>query len=163
MITSSQILSIVEEYFNSFNVNGRLLKIFVNPTSDDLKELKAKRVRFIADNKIKKVYIWDGYFAIHNSVVPKLGYPEQVGLNLFCGEAVVGTSKLFLSDADFVDYIVIKFEKLNLTQKEIEIIKFNLNQDWTWLDKYVDGCSNYLLTMRNKLNKKLDKKIKGKT
>lgn len=161
MITSTQILRLSEEYFNSFNINGYLLKVFVNPNSDDLRELKSKRIRFIADNKIKKVYVWNGYNAIHNSVVPKLGYPEQVGFNLFCGEAVVGSSISYLSDADFIDYIVIKFEKLNLNQKEIDIVKFNLAQNWTWLDKYIDGCSDYMNKMKIKLDKKMNRKNKS--
>ena len=58
----------MESYFKN---NPYDIDIFVNPTKRDMKELVFD-CRFIADNKKKKLYVWDAWRAYHQDVAEKI-------------------------------------------------------------------------------------------
>ena len=61
---------IKEEYFQRVKVRGKSIEVFKNPSRKEFIELRDKSepfntVRFIADDKTKKVYIWPVLDSIH--------------------------------------------------------------------------------------------------
>jgi len=67
---------IKEEFFLGFKYGGEYIEVFVNPSKKELKRIP--EIRFIADNKKKKVYAWDSEFAIHTDVWDKIGDSRDI-------------------------------------------------------------------------------------
>jgi len=74
MITSNQINKVLEDWDRSVKNGSLSAEVYTNPTSSDLGELNAsidkslnpkKEVRFIADSKAQKVYVWDSSLLTH--------------------------------------------------------------------------------------------------
>jgi hypothetical protein len=83
LITSKQIINLSEEWFKSIKgAENKQVPVYVNPDSSDLKELnqsvKSSKfhnlIRFIANAKQQKVYVIDGYLAIHGDFAQVAGY-----------------------------------------------------------------------------------------
>jgi len=160
VITSKQIISLTERYENTFNINGRELVIFVNPTKDDLKVSKAKKLRFIADCDKKEVYVWNSYFAIHNSVLGRLGYHTHFEKNLFCGGCDIANNTTYITDSDYLEDVVKNLDKISYDSIALESLKYKFSKNWEWLDKYVVGSSYYITKIKEKFLKKLAKVVK---
>ena len=150
MITSKQIISISEDYLDSVNSGGRNIQIFVNPTPDDYKELNAKKVRFIADAKNKKIYVWNAYFAIHNAIAYKIGLEPRMEVDLFSGESDYYSNKLYMKESSRVRNYV---KNRNDSSKEQKYLTNFFSQNWSWLDKYVDGAVQYVNDNKQKFEK----------
>ena len=161
MITSKQIITLIERYDNTFNINGREIVIFVNPTKDNLKVSKAKKLRFIADCNKKEVYVWNSYFAIHNSVVGRLGYHSQFEKNLFCGGADIANNTTYITNSDYLEDVIRNSNmKIYYDSTALESLKYKFSKDWTWLDKYIIGSSYYISKIKERFLKKMAKVTK---
>ena len=57
-----------EKYFGRCNIRKHSFGIFVNPSNKEMKDIDSEELRFTADSKTKKVYVWDANEAIHNDV-----------------------------------------------------------------------------------------------
>lgn len=150
MITSKQIIFLLESYYDSVNSGGRNIQIFVNPTPDDYKELNAKKVRFIADAKNKKIYVWNAYFAIHNAIAYKIGLEPRMEVDLFSGESDYYSNKLYMKESSRVRNYV---KNRNDSSKEQKYLTNFFSQNWSWLDKYVDGAVQYVNDNKQKFEK----------
>lgn len=54
-----------EEYETRIKMFGRSFEVFTNPTQKELKSLQSNDLKFIADSKDKKVYVWDVIGPLH--------------------------------------------------------------------------------------------------
>lgn len=137
MITSKQIINISEKWLKSLNrdYNNASFDIYINPGSSDYSEIyknsKRSRVRFIADNNKKEVYVWDAFLAIHPDVAKKLGITPNLYYcsdpNIITGEANVsgGTAKA-----------------LTVYPTNPKIIKDVSKINWSWLSPYIVGIKD---------------------
>lgn len=135
--------------------------VFVNPTSSDIKELykinKEHEVRFIVDNKQKKVFVWDVWM-LHGWVTRDLGIFERYN-SLYPNKMISGTAKiiggkLVVKDSDTITTIlrtVSKQKKLYKNDDDWNYLRDLAAQDWTWAKKYID-ISSYI----NKINEVLE-------
>ena len=153
MITAKEIISLSEIYFDSVNYSGRNIQVFVNPTLDDYKELNAKKVRFIADAKSKKIYVWNAYFAIHNAIASKIGLGSRMDVDLFSGESDYYNNKLYMRDSSRLRNFVKNFRQRNERPVERQYLINFFSQNWSWIEKYVDGAIQYIDDNKQKFEK----------
>jgi hypothetical protein len=84
MITSNQIIKMLETYSSSKSLNGNFMTVYENPTISDFQDMivQAKKrsqgsnfrtIRFIADAKISKFYVADAYISTHTDMCTVLG------------------------------------------------------------------------------------------
>lgn len=100
---------ICSSYFKTIPVNyfGKLnnVEIFINPSPSDIKSISETTgglyVRFIADSKHHKIYIWNGNLALHAPTAAKLGLENKI-IDLYakylCGDARIRGYRLILED-----------------------------------------------------------------
>ena len=141
MITSKQIIQISEQWIKTdiSDFTDREFDIFINPTSSDFLDMikTAKEgqrsfngIRFVADNKSKKVYAADASITTHYDIEKAMGLPEGV-----CnGTQVEGLATISGGQAKIEDF----YNGGPTTLKKFRSI------DWTWVDKYIKGCSAYI-------------------
>jgi len=157
MITSKQILSLTEDYFDTKNVNGYPLLIYVNPTLKEVidastfskKMLHYNEIRFVADNKKQKVYVWDSGLCYHSKVRASLGYTEdfQKTPHLLNGVAGVKGSSVIMSRMDnFTSLYNTAASSGSKTERKIayNYMEKMLSETWSWLNRYIqcDACLN---------------------
>jgi hypothetical protein len=115
-----------------------LTSVFCFPlNSKEMKELRkdGDTVRFIADPKNKKVYIFNAKKAIHYNVFGEYGIPSPA--NSFHGVASFNNNKIVFERSDYYNVFI---SLLNLTPHNREILKSN----WSFADKYIKGISDYI-------------------
>ena len=136
LITASNIISISEEYVTRLHD----AEIFVNPNNSELLQIIKPQsvkprnwaigtgeIRFIADAKSKKVYVWDSGLLLHHTVMDKIGYDHKNSLNhLILGIAFVklGQKPLFTAWDSFNPQTLSNYMLFSL--------------DWNWLDRYIN-------------------------
>lgn len=159
MITAKKMFELLEEYFTSKNILGKNVEVYKNPTLTDVKELNAVIVRFIADNRNRTVYIWDGYLAIHSYLWDVItGHPISSRTNcpyLFPGIALVNRNKLTISQWDEFDNFkkyYSKSSKRERVNKGTSFFPEFFSIDWSWVDKYISGTSSFIQTRKNEFN-----------
>ena len=164
MITSKFILNQIEQYSDTKNIAGHPVIIYENPTSSDIMEISksikapSKEVRFIADSKTSKVYIWNAYLAIHRDILKQLNltYSCETFPYILFGEAIINGNKLNFKTSDTLDNWVenavgppprslqpqqkLTWGKDRANQTIVKYFNFN----WTFADKYVNGLNRYL-------------------
>lgn len=145
IITSNQILKLLEEYFNTKKVHGFDVPIYRNPTLGEVKSLKATNVgvRFIADSKFRKVYIWDASKSIHNEIfsfLVSLGVESWDNLD-YCVNGIAN-----VSDSGQLTFTVWDFAARpgEMDNEKVNYFKRVKSQDWRWLDRYIPGASVFL-------------------
>lgn len=173
MITSKQIIQLSEDYDKLISIRGQKIPLYSNPTSSDLLELNKsiknsdKFIRFIADAKARKVYIWDGTLAIHSDVVTSLGLGNIAYVreqpNFLLGYCSIVSGKLILMNQhDSVEKLSSIIDALfgyyawNFSKPEVEI-KFGKDirkskvwtiaffmYNWSFLSLYISGTSQYI-------------------
>jgi hypothetical protein len=146
MITSKQITKITENFLLSKRVhtfNGdRELAIYENPDTSERQDiiLSAKKsqkggsgiyIRFIADAKSKKVYVWDAYEGDHVTGRNLIGLPstnqsKTPWLLYGTGEPISGYKLKFVTWDSKPLYSEYKFY--------FDFLSYN----WDWLSSYVD-------------------------
>ena len=162
MITSKEILKISEEFYKDGKIYGSLVTVYVNPTSSDISKMiiHAKEhnrdifeVRFIADAKNKKVYAADSYDIIHDDMYTVLGF-ERNSSFMLDGIAKLNGNTLVMHSWD-------KFLRSYISSpKYIIWFKDAFNYNWSFADKYVKGCSNYVANDKKRFEELL--KERGK-
>lgn len=93
--------------------------VYINPTGaeieDAFKEYKgSETVRFIADSKTKKLYVWEAHFVIHFKVSKML--------------------RLILSSTDVLPGYLLKGSSVK--RDEMEFKKLLRSDKWSWLVRY---------------------------
>ena len=112
---------------------------YVNPDSSDLKELGRSnmRVRFIADNKNQKLYIWGALAANHfegQDYLIKQGFIEKpkknrvsFDSNFLNGMGDIKGNKLSTTMSDCHDFLLYPDE---------EEVNKKMTHSWSWLKQY---------------------------
>jgi len=127
-------------------------EVFVNPTIKEIIEINSNEIRFVADNKKKKFYIWDANLEIHVGIWDNVIGDSNREFNdktLFTGITKVKDGKLHIKRSDELEY----------SKKTVErsVIQSLFENDWDWVDKYIIDFSRYIKKMRESY-----KGIKGK-
>jgi hypothetical protein len=122
MIKSNRIIEICEEWIKTVSGHGGRIDVFVNPSSSDYLEIykgsKYQIIKFIADNKNKKVYVWNADTGIHRDVLSELGLMSQLqkyNPDILVGDGVLSNGKAKIRDSG-----------INATRV-----------DWSWIGKYI--------------------------
>lgn len=164
MITSRQILSLSEDYFDSKNVNGQLVTIFENPSASEFRELERDSrksgggnvLRCIADAKTQKVYVWDAYNARHVDIrTSVLHLPASYDQSPNTIDAYVevsgGKAKMFAWED--LQFYLVKYK----TQKSAKLDRHFatvFSNRWTWLDRYIDS-TRFIMNLQLEFEDKL--------
>lgn len=174
MITSNQIIKLSEDWVTSIKVGNWSCDIYVNPSSSDLKELFQSlkishndyKVRYIADAKKQKVYVWNGYLLDHFKACQALrlgDYYNYIALpTTQIGYAVLSSGKLSFYDSSPLDTMtdaVFMIRDLKYVRAELAFEKFKKYErfllsffkiNWSFLDKYIPGTVYYIQQQREK-------------
>ena len=165
MITAKNILNTCEEWVSLPKVRGSIVNIYENPGSSDYKELNKNItrgvVRFIADAKSKKVFVWDAYLAIHVEVANKLNSEGKISgstyrNSLLLGEANLSGGGAKMTDSDVFGHVndlmkIVKAKKpLGYLKEYFDKYEEIFKTDWSFVSRYVN-CQ-YLTDMKNKFN-----------
>ena len=165
MITSKQIL---ELYKSSKKTSSGELVVFENPTqkelrevakwtvTDDLDRIKVSKInpgyiRFLADAKVQKVYVWNAWLGTHDDGRRLLGYGSQDDFMkkpwVMDGMGTVTKSGVTTLDTNDMDLRLKVFFRGNRSTKVLpEFLKYN----WSWVDKYIGGFGQYWSRINNK-------------
>jgi len=123
-----------EEYIDLYKNWSGGVEVYINPTTDDLKELrKADELRFTAEASTKNLFVWDASRCNHADMMDYLvkrkhvkSCNPRIALNpkFFNGRAEILGKKLSIVDSDdFIFFTVVQ-------------LKGKLEKDWEWLLKY---------------------------
>ena len=143
MISSKQILSILESYLSTRQVRGKSIIIYKNPTSSDYQEMYRdskkdnmmsnglllqtrqpfKEIRFILDGVTKIVYVWDAYLAIHEDVA------KLLNINLDSQTILHGACEVYNGKPIASSYDLREFFS-SIQGKNFDI-------DWHFIDKFL--------------------------
>jgi hypothetical protein len=167
VIKAIHISLIVEEYFSSKKVPGGYLEIFENPTQSEVKEITKKHqekrgigeVRFTADAKLKKVYVWDSWVATHQEARNVIGIkdPPEDTPYLLNGTAYVEDNnkpKMMTWDDFNFNINAVPFKNTKPGNVAYEFLNSVFSYKWDWLEKYV-RCSNLLSRSKEKFDMKV--------
>lgn len=170
MISSKFILQQLESFSKTGRVFGRLVDVFENPTSSDLKELSKQakdfqlnltEVRYIADARKQKVFVFNSELAIHADIRMILGYSTEhyKTPHLLNGEARFQRGKLSaLSQRDLISKSFWYFSN-HPSQVDKFYLEESLNYDWSWLEKYVVGIDSGIKIIKKKFGILVKKNI----
>lgn len=151
MITSSQIIKISEDYL----LRERNLEVFVNPTRSELSTIantsKAlyNQIRFIADAKDQKLYVWDAYLEIHYYVrrLIKLNPTVIQTPSIINGTANVTNGRTSIINwTDDYDELLYNISNNNSKSKESKVFLNKLLNEyrWNWLSNYVSNGTAFI-------------------
>jgi hypothetical protein len=142
MITSTQINKLLEDYIKTFSgdyVGEDYVSVYKNPSSSDyvsmVKEARQMqkrltKIRFFAKADRKEVWVWNGYFIIHDDMLTKLGL-NNLRLNNDFIKGMANFSGGVATIIGIDDYSGSRKDRLDKT----------MSYDWTWLDRYIKGVS----------------------
>jgi hypothetical protein len=163
VITSKQIIKLLEEFHKDGKVYGSLVTVYVNPTSSDIVKMvkHAKEynrdifeVRFIADFKNKKVYIADSYDIIHDDMYTILGFRRNSPAMLDGLAKLSGGGSLVMHSWD-------KFLRSYISRPEdLAWFKEAFNYNWTFVDRYVRGCSSFIANVKKQFDELMKERSK---
>ncbi|MFW6007653.1 MAG: hypothetical protein ACOCP8_00190 [archaeon] len=121
LIKKSKYYNTVEDHF------GDIVEIFVNPTINDITDVKnssgifdTNQIKFLIDQDSKQIYIWSGTKVYHHiELINKLGLNGNTS-NIFNGAVEFNGGKFLLNSTNCLGY---DNEKL-------------LNGDYDWIEQY---------------------------
>ena len=159
MITSKQITILSEEYLTvSKNMQGVPIEVYVNPTNQDFLDLskaasKEKRsldaVRFIADDRSKKVYMVDAYLVNHDGFRKILGLSADYKNTFQLFDGIAGITNNRVTEVAWDKYsIFVKNASGYQGHGDFVTCRWfdnTLKINWSWVDKYFPGFSSRVL------------------
>ena len=129
-----------EEFYDAMEL-GNYHEIFVNPTKKELDIVYNEEpyneyysgIRFIADNKNKKLYVFNSNL-LHGYAVEKIFKAKRITFDL--------NYQLITGIIENNDYTVTNSDSLLFDLKRAGndaymYLKFLLKTDWSWIDKYI--------------------------
>jgi urate oxidase len=107
-----------------------LIEVFVNPSQKELRRQATEGwIRFIADNKTKKLYIWGGLIELHDIVWRRMKIDSRKATN--SSSLLSGSAKKKGTRFTMVDSSTLRLGKE-------EVISDIKNTDWSWIERYID-------------------------
>lgn len=119
-----------EKYFKRIKGRyGTSFEVFVNPTKKELMEAGAGDygVRFIADNKYKKLYVWNALKLIHQEAWESMGFSGHI---IYKDDYMLGQARHIGSGRWLVRS---NYEKRMQDQTDYDRFK-----RFKWVQKYID-------------------------
>jgi hypothetical protein len=146
-----------EEYFMRVKNSNNSVEVFLNPSRKEFKEIAANinSVRFIANKKTKKVYVWNTYEAIHSDMY-KLIFKGDFQKETFERKIIPGiadvlsSGKSIMYSSDWLGDFFYRGE-YGLTIKDLE----NTKKDFQWMNKYIN-IDRYFKDLKNDVNDRQD-------
>ena len=152
MITSRQVVNIIESYASSGQYRGHHVEIFENPSSSDFISIeksarednrKFESLRFIVDSKNKKVYVWDGYLALHDEARQSLGLPKRYDKTPWLVNGMTSVRDGKIVPPKIWDC---QFPGSSFNQAEMKWFYGDmLKCEWAWADKYISNFTNIVM------------------
>jgi hypothetical protein len=146
LLTAKKISEISEEYFSAKRVRANFVEVYVNPTQSEIISAcskDSKRIRFTANAKNQKVFIWNAMNAIHYDMLPMLGQEyTDVYPNIIGGLAEVQGGKTVMVGWDNFHHIMDVMSSSSRSNA-IEFLTKLFSYNWSWLDKYFQA-TNYI-------------------
>jgi hypothetical protein len=119
---------VLEKLEKSFAFQGNYVEVFVNPDSREFRDAimgsDYGEIRFLADAKKKKVYIWSAEKALHLFVA------KQLNISTYAPHILAGEASAFAPGRK--PYMTGSFALGGPDREKI------LKNNWTWLEKYID-------------------------
>jgi hypothetical protein len=136
LITSKQIVKLLDVYYKGLKVRSTFVSIYENPDRGEIQEIiggvkksqsgSFQEVRFIADGRSQKIYVWDAYYAEHTKVLSLAGLPSSRIPYVLTGGCNISGSELKIVWDN-------RPEDTNS-----DYYKKNPIYDWGWLGKYMN-------------------------
>lgn len=139
-MSRKEIEILVEKYLNTYSYDlvpgfPQSVEIFINPSKKELRETSdnyAKSTRFIADNKKKVVYVFDGTKALHREMWEGIAKEQGDSRRIYKTEdllvGVFQNNRDVMFESNYI-YPLGIWERIYAT-------------DWKWADKYIKGLSS---------------------
>ena len=134
-----------EQFEDGFKSSyGNYVEIFANPTPKELHTALNQSgddcIRFLASNDTKKVYVFQSD-VLHLNAIRKI---RLTALTTLTGIAEIRGNAWFCIGSSLLEFY------LYGNQKEEDLALTVLDQDWRWVDSYID-CSSALKRYRKTL------------
>ena len=115
------------------SVADKSFPVFTNPTFPELSKIGPK-VRFIANNGNKVVYVWNFCDGFHTQVALALKLTENFSLSdLLRGHAEKKDNGTYeMVGSNLLDSFLEK-----MTKRDRVLLDDLMNQDWSWVDDYI--------------------------
>ena len=130
-----------EKYEMRIKVGSKSYEVFVNPSLKEMREVDSiSGFRFMADDRNKKVYVWDAYAALHEEAWEQIKN-GRLKNDVYKGYILPGYSsfegtKPYMDEADGDNY----FENY-MEDEDIDMV--SVLKKWKWVNKYID-VNDYL-------------------
>jgi hypothetical protein len=117
------------------NINGKQFLLWTNPDQSNLRQTP-ELVRFTVDGTSRKVYVWDYTCAMHTDMSLHLGLNDPYSSpNFLKGASRRGPDgKYRMVESHFLQ----AFKRSHLTTEERNVLTNLLEQDWSWVDRYME-------------------------
>ncbi|MGO9569299.1 MAG: hypothetical protein ACLP5H_17320 [Desulfomonilaceae bacterium] len=117
------------------NINGKQFRLWTNPDASDLKKAP-DLVRFTADGTCGAVYVWDYTCAMHTDMSMHLRLNDCYSCSDFLKGALRRgpDGKYRMVESHFLQ----SFKRPRLTNEEQNILINLLEQDWSWVNQYME-------------------------
>ena len=143
MNKAQYLLQLTEKWAVGFKHHGIYIEIFEDPDRRELEELGRTsthgEIRFAADSKTKKLYVWDADLAVHPAVLEQLGFSRDEwrrGHRFLLGTASKRGGQWVFFESD----------RLNTWS---ELIPGTFKHDWGWVNRSIN-VTNYLSRLQGK-------------
>jgi hypothetical protein len=153
MIKASRILEeYITLYSRSRGDSTHTTPLFVNPDSNELREL-GNDIRFIADSRREKVYVWNAYKELHCFMAEFLYGDDETPPHMFWGTAEREGGKYIIKDSHVVASHIANIGPYNLDKSRETWIQNFFFEDWQWLKRYFK-IDDYFKIIKDKVRDK---------
>lgn len=164
MIKANQISKIFDSYLTSKKLDKTTeLVILVNPSTSELKELTkasfkrfgVRQIRFVVDNKNKKVYVADAFLGLHYTMLKLIGLNLPEGSpDYFTGLANIkgGKPDMLETNEWFDTWFRKSFYSNRYPNNYSKNLETLLSSDLHWLEQYI-ACSPVIEKLKDRFRK----------
>jgi len=130
-----------EGLFAIHHQGDKEFEIYIDPSPEELMQARSKEfnaIRFIADAKHKHLYVFDAEL-MHASAWDRIVYTDkQIGSG---NRYIHNSSDLFPGIAEYKGgkWVVTECHMLQTEEPDFDQLKKFYEQDWSWLNKYIDA------------------------
>lgn len=128
---------LIEKYLTSIKETWPkevIIDIYVNPSKKEMKLAGNPFVRFIADDKNKRVYVWDAMLMLHR---PTWDFIKKETNDT---RVLYKTDTLF--SGEFDGSVMSRYDLYSTTLNQLKDIISIYRKDWSWVDRYISGFND---------------------